>query len=241
MTETTEKLRQMYLVGMLHAFEGQLQDPRLQELSFEERFGLIVDQEWTKRQNSRQARPLKQARFRLKAVPEDIDLATSRGLDRNVILALSDASWVHRRQNLLLTGPTGAGKTFIACALGHAACRMGLSVRYSRISRLMADISLSKGDGSYPRLMTQLLKVRLLILDDWGLEPIADGQGRDLLDVIDDRIGRGSTLIASQLPLEHWHGVIKDPNLADAILDRLVHTAHKIALKGESMRKMLSP
>lgn len=237
MSAELERLRAMKLLGMLLAFEEQLSEPQFQELSFEQRFGLIVDREWTKRQNRRYARLLHEAKFRLTAAPEEIDFHVPRGLERGVLQALFTADWVRRHQNVLLTGPTGVGKTFVACALGHAACREGFKVRYYRTSRLLAALSLAKGDGSYPKLMNLLETVPLLILDDWGLDSLNDSQGRDLLDVVDGRIGRGATLLASQLPVEKWHGVLHDPTLADAILDRLVHSAHKLAMKGESMRK----
>jgi len=238
MSSLHDQLREMHLLGMLGAYEEQHADPRFLELSFDERFGLIVDREWTKRQNTRQDRLLKAAHFRVQAAPEDVDLATPRGLDRGVFLALCTADWVGRHQNVLVTGPTGVGKTFLACALGHAACRTGYTVRYFRISRLLAELALALGDGTYPRLVDSLAKVKLLVLDDWGLDHLSDAQGRALLDLLDDRAGRASTLIASQLPLDRWHGVITNPTIADAILDRLVHGAHRLGLKGDSMRKL---
>ena len=238
MSSLRDQLREMHLPGMIGAYEEQHADPRFLELSFDERFGLIVDREWTKRQNTRQDRLLKAAHFRIPAAPEDVDLATPRGIDRGVFLALCMADWVGRHQNALVTGPTGVGKTFLACALGHAACRQGYTVRYFRISRLLAELALALGDGTYPRLVDNLAKVKLLVLDDWGLDPLSDAQGRALLDLLDERAGRASTLIASQLPVDHWHGVITNPTIADAILDRIVHGAHRLSLKGDSMRRL---
>lgn len=233
-----ELLREMRLPGMLSAYEEQMADPRYQGLPFSERFALVVDREWTKRQNSRQARLIREARFRLQAAPEEVNLAASRGLDRGVFLSLCEADWIPRQQNVLLTGATGVGKTFIACALGHAACRHGLSTRYYRVGRLLAEMTLALGDGTYPKMLDSLSRVKLLILDDWGIDPLSDAHGRALLDLLDERLGRTSTLIASQLPVDHWHSVIQNPTVADAILDRLVHSAHRIALQGESMRKV---
>lgn len=235
--KTVDMLHQMRLTGMCQAFETQLQKPDYQELSFEERFGLLVDQEWTYRQDRRLARLLRQARLRLLACVEDIDLRHPRGLDKALLRSLATCDWLRARQNVLITGPTGVGKTFIACALGNAACRFGFSTRYYRMPRLLSELAVARGDGTYPRLMNQLARTDLLVLDDWGLASLTDVQGRDLLEVIDDRSQTCSTILASQLPLEHWHGQLPDPTVADAILDRLVHNAHKIALRGESMQK----
>lgn len=238
---TVDQLHQMRLVGMAEAFLRQTQRPDLHDLTFEERFGLLVEQEWTYRQNRRLDRLLKQARLRLPACVEDIDYRHPRGLDRAVLRSLATGDWIRAHQNVLITGPTGAGKTFIACALANAACRQGLSARYYRVPRLLSELALARGDGSYHRLLSQLARTDLLALDDWGLTPLSDVQGRDILEVIDDRNQARATVIASQLPLEHWHAALPDPTVADAILDRLVHNAHKIALRGESMRKLASP
>lgn len=238
--QTVDRLHQMRLLGMAEAFTAQLQKTGFQDFSFEERFGLLVEHEWTCRQNKHLARLLKQARLRLPACMEDIDYHQPRGIDRGFLKTLSACQWIYSHQNVLITGATGVGKTFIACALANAACRLGLSARYYRVPRLFQELIVARGDGSYPRLLSQLAKIDLLVLDDWGLAPFTDVNGRDLLEVIDDRHQIRSTVIGSQLPVESWHGLIPDPTVADAILDRLVHNAHKIALRGDSMRKVLS-
>lgn len=236
--QTVDRLHLMRLRGMAECFAGQLQNPDANDLSFEERFGLIVEYEWTYRQNRLLSRLLKKARLRLPACLEDIDFQIPRGLDKRFLKSLSTCQWVKSHQNVLVTGPTGVGKTFIVCALANAACRQGLSARYYRTPRLLTDLAIARGDGSYHRLLAKLAKIDLLVLDDWGLAPFTDVQGRDLLEVIDDRNQARSTVIASQLPVEHWHAALTDPTLADAILDRLVHSAHMIVMKGESMRKL---
>lgn len=228
----------MRLRGMADALTVQQQQPELQSLTFEERLGLLVDQEWVDRQNRRLARLLKEAKFRVAACMEDIDYQHPRGLDRAVMRNLATGQWVKYGQHVLIVGPTGVGKTFIACALGNAACRHGFTVRYYRVPRLLADLATAKVDGSFRRILSNLARTDVLILDDWGLVPISVAESRDLLEVIDDRAQARSTIIASQLPIETWHGVIGDATVADAILDRLVHGAHKLTLKGESMRKI---
>jgi DNA replication protein DnaC len=162
----------------------------------------------------------------------------SRGLDRTLIRTLAEGRWLHEHQSALLSGPTGVGKTYIASALGNAACRQGFTARYYRVPRLLADLGIAKADGSYPRFLARLARIGLLLLDDWGLAPLSAGDARELLEVVDDRCTTRSTLIASQLPIDAWHSAIADPAVADALLDRLVHTAYKIALRGESMRKV---
>jgi len=239
LTQTTiERLRAMRLRGMADALTVQQQQPELQSLTFEERLGLLVDQEWVDRQNRRLARLLKEAKFRVAACMEDIDYQHPRGLDRAVMRNLATGQWVKYGQHVLIVGPTGVGKTFIACALGNAACRHGFTVRYYRVPRLLADLATAKVDGSFRRILSNLARTDVLILDDWELVPISVAESRDLLEVIDDRAQARSTIIASQLPIETWHGVIGDATVADAILDRLVHGAHKLTLKGESMRKI---
>jgi DNA replication protein DnaC len=236
--QTLQTLRDLYLRGMADAYQQQLHDPDIHTLSFDERLGLLTDQEWSRRQSRRLARRLKEAKLPLAATIEDIDYTTPRGLDRTLIRTLAEGRWLHEHQAVLITGPAGVGKTYIASALGNAACRQGCSARYYRVSRLLAELGIAKADGSYPRLLGRLAKTDLLLLDEWGLVPLSVPDARELLDVIDDRCTTRSTIIASQLPVDAWHGTIPDPSLADALLDRLVHTAHRIALRGESMRKL---
>jgi DNA replication protein DnaC len=234
---TLDKLHALRLTGMAAAFEQQLAQPAVQELSFEERFALLLDQEILYRDNRRLARLLKAAKLRVGACVEDIDYRHPRGIDRPFMSTLASCQWIERHQNLAITGAAGSGKTWLACALGNQACRLGLSVRYVRLPRLFEMLRIAHGDGSYPRLMNQLAKTDLLILDDWGLQKIAAAQRNDLMEVIEDRYGLRATVIAGQLPIEHWHEYIGEATLADAILDRLLHNAHRLALKGESLRK----
>lgn len=234
---TLDKLRTLRLTGMADALEQQHQHAQAEGLAFEERLGLLVDHEVLYRENRRLARLLKDAKLRVHACIEDIDHRHPRGLKRAEMASLASCDWVVRQHNLCLTGPTGTGKTWLACALGNQACRQGLSVRYFRLPRLFETLRIAHGDGSYPRLMNQLVKTQLLILDDWAIGPLTAAQRGDLMEVIEERHGRQATLIASQLPIEHWHEYIGEATLADAILDRLLHNAHRIALKGDSMRK----
>jgi len=236
--QTLETLRDLRLTGMADAYETQLRDAEAQTLSFDERLGLLADQEWSRRQSRRLTRRLLKAKLPLNATVEDIDYTVSRGLDRAVIRTLAGGGWLQDHLATLVTGPAGVGKTFVASALGNAACRQGCTARYYRVSRLLADLGIAKADGSYPRMLARLAKTDLLILDEWGLVPLSAADARELLDVIDDRCTTRSTLIASQLPVDAWHATIPDPSLADALLDRIVHTAHKIAMRGESMRKV---
>jgi DNA replication protein DnaC len=224
---------------MADALVAQENAPESHELSFEERFGLVVDREWTARRDRRLARLLKQARLRLPASPEDIDYRTPRGIDKPLLRKLLAGDWLRDGRNVLITGPTGVGKTFLACALGHAACRQGFTTRYFRMPRLLGDLELARADGSYAVVLGRLAAADLLILDDWGLAPLTAAEARDLLEVIDDRSMTRSTLVSSQLPVENWHSTMADPTVADAILDRLVHNAYRITLKGESMRKVI--
>ncbi len=238
MQQTIEKLRKMRLHGMADCLEAQKPSNSAGQLSFEEHLGILVDYEWTYQQNRRLERLLKQAKLKIDACIENIDYSHPRGIDRRVIETLAGCEWLLARRNVLISGPTGAGKTFIACALANAACRHGFSARYYRLTRLLSDLFISRGDGSYPKFMKKLLKYELLILDDWGLAPLNPEEGREILDIIDDRSLSKSTLVASQLPIENWYETIQDPTVADAILDRLAHNSYKINLKGESMRKL---
>jgi DNA replication protein DnaC len=232
-----EQLQKMRLTGMHKALQEQLQREEYRAMTFEERLGLMLDREITERENRRLQTLLRKATLHQQAAIEDLDRHTPRGLDRQLVTRLNAMQWVRERLNLLITGPTGIGKSWIACALGNKACREGLSTRYFRLSRLFQALQLARADGTWTKLLRELARTDLLILDDWGLTPIQDEQRRDLLEIMDDRCNAKSTLIASQLPIDHWHDYIDDPTLADAILDRLVHNAYRLQLSGESMRK----
>jgi DNA replication protein DnaC len=234
---TLEKLQTLRLPGMLKALEEQQRMPDIQTLSFDERLGLLIDREMTERENRRLSTRLKKAKLRHSCCVEDINFKASRGLDKALILSLAACTWIARGLNLLICGPTGIGKSYLACALGHKACLEGYSVQYLRLPRLFEELRLAKADGRYGKLMLSYAKTDLLILDDWGLTPMSDPQRRDLLEILEDRYGKRSTIVTSQLPVTAWHEAIGDPTLADAILDRLVHNAHKIELKGDSLRK----
>ncbi len=236
-----DKLRQLRLTGMLSALEEQLNGPDLQALTFEERLGLMVDREITERHNRRLQTRLKQAGFQQPPVWEDIDFKTPRGLDKSLLLHLASCQWIDQHLNCLITGPTGAGKSWIATALAHKACRQGYTARYLRLPRLLQQLLIAKGDGSYPKLLKQLAQFDVLLIDDWGLAPLDANAQRDLLEVLEDRFNLKSTILTSQLPVSHWHDYLGQATLADAILDRLVHNAYKIELRGDSMRKLTSP
>jgi DNA replication protein DnaC len=241
--QTLDKLDQLGLFGMGLGLREQLESNQYHSLSFDERLGLLVDRETEARDSRRLALRLKAAKLRQEASVEDIDFRTPRGLDRSVIMSLAQSGWVSAHHNLLISGPTGAGKSFIGCALAHAAIRRGHTALYLRTPRLLADLALSRGDGRYVRRLAQLAKIGVLVLDDFLLTPPSMIEAKDLLEVIDDRSQVRSTLVISQLPVEAWHPALTagDPTLADAILDRLVHDAHRLTLKGNSMRRRQPP
>ncbi len=234
---TLDSLNRLKLHGMAAALSEQLTQSSTHGLSFEERLGLLVDRELTYRDNRRLTRLLQLAQLKQRACLEDIDLRSRRGLDRAQLASLASCDWVRAAHNLIVHGPTGSGKTFLACALAHQACRQGLSAVYLRAPRLFEELNLCHADGSFRKRLAALAKVSLIVIDDFAIAPIAARERSDLLEVLDDRVGTRSTIITSQLPIEHWHDYIGDPTLADAILDRLLHSAHKIHLEGESMRK----
>lgn len=235
---TFDLLHELRLPGMAAGLTEQEGMPDIEELGFHDRLALLLEREKTDRETRRYQRLLGQAKLHLNAAIEDLNFRKARGLDRSLVLRLADGEWIRQGQSLLITGATGSGKSYLACALGHQACRHGLSARYYRLSRLLGDLKLARADGSYPKLCQRLARTWLLIIDDWGLAPLDDSGRHDLLEVLDDRYARRGTLVTSQVPVDHWHELVGDPTFGDAILDRLLHNAHRITLKGGSMRRV---
>ena len=234
---TLDRLRELGLDGMAKGFRDLAANPESRALEHAEWLGLLVEQEATFRQQRRFEARARAAKLRHAATVEDVDFKTPRGLDRTLFLRLANCDWIREHRHCLITGPCGTGKSWLACALGDKGCRGNLSVLYQRSPRLFPALALARGDGRYARLMGQLAKVDLLILDDWGPEPLTAEQRRDLLEIVEDRYNTGSLIITSQVPIDRWYEIVGDPTLADAILDRVVHNAHRIELKGESLRK----
>jgi len=238
---TTENLRNLKLFGMARAMEAQMHQAEALDIPFEDRVGLLVDAELALRENLRLKSRLKTAKIRLDACVEDVNLRAPRSLDKTLWSSLCSCQWLMLHQNILISGPTGVGKSYIACALAQKACREGHSSLYQRSSRLFHDLAVAKATGRYNKLLSLISKKALLVIDDFALETLNDEQRRDLLEITDDRYEKSSTIIVSQLPIENWHDTIGDPTIADAILDRVVHNSHRLILKGESMRKSKGP
>ena len=235
---TLEKLQAMRLHGLLQAWQEQQTQPDINQLGFDERLGLLVDAEWLSRENRRLTRVLQQAKLKLaQACVEGIDYPVKRQLDRAVVRQIATCRWVREHQQIIISGATGTGKTYLACAFAHQACRDGYRAIYRRASRLFHELKLARADGTYPRLLARLARIDVLVIDDFALSPMDDQEKQDLLEVLEDRYGTGSAILTSQLSPNRWHEYIDDPTLADAICDRLIHSAHKIALKGPSRRK----
>ena len=235
---TLEQLQALKLTAMATAWTTQQQDAAMTALAFDERFGLLVDAEWLARENKRLARALAEAKLKLpQACLEAIDYPARRELDKAVIRQLATCRWVQEHQNVIVVGATGVGKSFVACALAHQACRQGYRAFYRRASRLFHDLGLARADGSYIRLLGKLARFDVLVIDDWALTPVQEPERRDFLEILEDRYGARSTIMTSQLPPAQWHDALADPTLADAICDRLLHNAHRLVLKGPSRRK----
>lgn len=235
--QSIEKLHQMRLNTMATAFGEQINSPATGELSFEERFAMLVDQEWTFRENRKLERRLKSARLRQQASIEDIDFRHPRGLDKSVVLSLAGCQWITQHQNIIISGPTGIGKSYIAEAFANKACREGYTALCYRSPRLFKELELARGDGSYMKALKKLAKTDVLVVDDWGLSILTEPERRDFLEIMEDRHGMRSTIMTSQYPVSKWFDLVGESTMADAIMDRIVHNAHKITLKGESLRK----
>ena len=235
-----DKLTLLHLPAFRKGIEEQIANPHFADLSFEERLAILVDLEVLQRDNGRLSRSLKKAHFHLDATLEDFDFSPARGVDRHLVLELSQGAWLTRHLNLIISGKTGAGKTFLGCAIGHAACRNNFSVCYFRTPRFLQELRLAHADGSYPKLLTALSRLDLIIFDDWLRDALSLLQAQDLLDILDDRFGHASTMVITQIPVDAYHERIPDPTLADAILDRLVNNAYRLQLSGESQRRLRS-
>jgi DNA replication protein DnaC len=235
---TIEKLHLLHLGAMAAAWTAQREDPKIHDIDFDSRFAMIVEAEHLSRDNKRLARALREAKLRIpNACIEDLDYAPKRELDRALLRQLGTCAWIGARANVIVTGATGTGKSYVACALAQQACRNGYRALYRRMPRLLEELALAHADGTYTRLLGRLAKVDVLVLDDWGLAPLRDQERRDMLEIFDDRHAARSAILTSQLPVENWHDYVADPTIADALLDRVVHNAHRIKLKGPSRRK----
>jgi DNA replication protein DnaC len=235
--QTLDKLHTLKLHGLADAFRVQLETTEASQLSFEERFALLVDQQWLWKENRALERRLRAAHLKERGVIEDVDYHHPRGLDRKLVRTLSSSEWVRQHQSVLLLGPTGIGKTWLACALAQKACRDGFSVLHKRTSELFRELAVAHADGRIGQMLLRLSRIDVLLLDDFAMAPLKDAERRDFLEICDDRYQRRSTILTSQVPVNHWHEQIGDPSLADSILDRLIHNAYRIELKGESLRK----
>jgi DNA replication protein DnaC len=235
--QTIDKLHAMKLHGIADGFRAQLETTEVTQLSFEERFALLVDQQWLWKENRALERRLRAAHLKERSVIEDVDYQHPRGLDRKLVRTLSSSDWVRQHQSVLLLGPTGIGKSWLACALAQKACRDGFSVLHKRTSELFRELVVAHADGSIGRFLVRLSRIDVLLLDDFAMAPLKDAERRDFLEICDDRYQRRSLILTSQMPVAHWHEQIGDPTIADSILDRLIHNAYRIELKGESMRK----
>lgn len=234
---TIDKLNHMKMFGMVAGLDEQAQNPEAGSLAFEERISLLVDREWTDRENRRLVRLLREAKLKVQACIENLSYSSSRGLDRSTVASLSGFEWIGAHHNVIITGATGTGKTYLSCALGTGACRRGMRTLYLRVPKLLEELKISHLDGSYARFMAKLGRLDLLILDDWGISALGDTEAKDFLEVIEECSDRSSIIIGGQLPPGKWHEAIPNPTIADAICDRLIHSAYKFNLKGESMRK----
>jgi DNA replication protein DnaC len=238
--QTIDKLVQMKLPAMADSYQRLMENPDSQAMTFDELFGMAVDAEWTSRQNKRFKRLIKQAEMKMTACIEDLNYDPRRKLDKQLIIRLAEGTWIAKNNNLLITGKTGVGKSYLACAMGTMACRRNYTVKYYRLPRLLTDLNISKQEADYNRILTSLKKCTLLILDDFGLSQISHDDSRDILEVVEERMNFGATLITSQLPVSEWYNIFEDPTHADAILDRIVHNSYTIEIEGPSMREVLS-